>query len=147
MSQIWDGKSEAFAHVKPTYHLGLPGNISYFGSKDVWWEFNIHSYEGKGPTLGWKWLEERPKKLKNPNQGELLYKLDRRRESLGIRAWKSRVIFYEAMRRALPKVKEYKIFTYKFSDDCFIFYTQPHNGYLKWIMFDNNYKMEVKRII
>lgn len=133
MMSIWDGKRPAKAH---TYTNGS------------WWEFDIHDYGyGLGISVVSR-LEEKPKKVTNVRAGNKLWKLDSRRSDLSKRCWKTRIIFFEALRRSLPKATANKILCLQFKADVFVFHSvSPYPTYHHWKMFDDRYSLETKRIV
>lgn len=133
MMSIWDKNRPAKAH---TFVEG------------EWWEFEIHDH-GYGLGISVNRLEAPPKKVLHAKAGKKLWHLDGRRGDLSKRCWKAGVIFFEALRRSLPKATiEKKILCLQFKDDTFVFHTVSiHPNYHRWQMFDDKYSLETKKII
>lgn len=130
------------AHAKPYHHF-----VPAASMQDPWWEYCINDY-GQGLSFGFQWLDEKPKRLINPELGQKLYILERRwYENTCRRAGKVRTIFYDAMKSSLPKATENKVICLQFGDDTFWFHTLSRGTAVWWEMFNDRYSFEVKRVV
>ena len=97
-----------------------------------------------------QWIDDGPpKKILNQELGQRLYEEERRwMDSCLKRSWKARSVFYEAMKRSLPKATESKVICLQFGEDSFWFYTVNKGPQCHWWeMFDDRYKFEMRRIV
>ena len=147
LNALWETRREdqreVIAHAKPTHHFQWQS-----WKKEAWWAFNVSNGE-YGLSFGFNWLEGKPKKLVNHKLGEKLYYLERRwYNNTCSRLSKVKTIFFEAMKRSLPKVNEDRVICLKFGEDTFWFYTvNKAPNYYCWEMFKNSYKFEIKKIV
>jgi hypothetical protein len=149
MDELWalrKSKKDTYviAHAIPTHHF------EWNKDSKPWWEYTVEKatpYEGLG--FHFQWVDEKPKKVVNHKLGQRLYEEERRWYDTSCkRAYKVRSVFYEAMKRSLPKATEHKVISLQFDEDTFWFYTAskgPHCHW--WEMFDDQYKFEIKRIV
>jgi len=139
------GQRDVIAHAKPTHQFEWQE-----WRKEPWWEFKVSNhYPDYGLSFSFDWLEGKPKKLVNHELGEKLYYLEQRwYNNTSRRAGKVRTIFFEAMKRSLPKANEDRVICLKFGEDSFWFYTK-NNGPKAywWEMFDDKYEFEIKNIL
>lgn len=151
LHQIWKRgprkNNEVIAHALPTH--------TFEWNKDTqpWWVFKVHNEthgELKGLSFSFNWIDEgKPDVLVNHDLGQKLYDLERRWwDTTCARASKVRTIFFEAMKRSLPKPTAYKVISMQFGEDTFWFRTEMvQGGYWIWKMFDDQYQFEIKKVI
>ena len=150
MDELWalrksKKNTRVIAHAIPTHHFEW--------NKDTkpWWEYTIEpaSFGSEGLGFYFQWVDEKPKKVLNHTLGQRLYEEERRWYDTSCkRAWKARSVFYEAMKRSLPKATEHKVISLQFGEDTFWFYTFSKGPTCHWWeMFDDRYQFEIKRIV
>lgn len=109
------------AHVFPIHH-----------SDKSWWIYSARKHREQW-VYGFEWLDEKPKKVINSKLGKKLYALECRCDSLGNRRYKVEKIFFDSLRKYLPKdPKEEQIFTLTFNDDIFVFKSIAYGDYYGW---------------
>ena len=146
LKKLWGNNNKDYvvkAHVQPTHKFTIGV------SSNPWWEYNIRNDETTGICYGFDWLDEKPKKLCNPELGQELYNRERRYyHTISSRHGIVRQIFYEAMKKSLPKPTENKAIVLQFDTDNYWFHTDyKMRNFYYWEMFDNNYSFEMKRIV
>ena len=131
------------AHAYPVHHLKDNEH------KNDHWEYSIHDDGyGYGVSFGFQWTDGKPKKLINHKLGQQLYELEHRMQDLNGRVHKTRTVFYESMKKSLPKATENKVICLQFGEDTYWFFTKSTGPKVHWWeMFDDRYQFEVKKIV
>jgi hypothetical protein len=149
LHEIWESgpvkNNEVIAHAQPTH------NFTWNKDTKPWWVFKVHreldGYEGL--SFGFDWLDNKPKKLVNHYLGQRLFDAERRWSSTTCaRTYKARIIFYEAMKRSLPKPVMNQALVLQFGEDSFWFYVVNRGPQaVWWEQFGDQYQVEVKRVV
>lgn len=146
IDKLWKGHKvgdEVKAHAFPSKH----GDHSK--ADPDWWEYHItDSGDGYGVRFGFNWTRGKPLKLINHDLGQKFYEIEQRDYDLRNRTYKVQTIFYEAMKKSLPKATEGKSLVLQFDKDSYWFYTVSRGpGICWWEMFNDAFKIETKRIV
>lgn len=148
MEELWTLRTSkkathVTAHAIPNHHF------EWNKKSKPWWEYTIDKRLNNALSFSFQWVDEKPKKIINHKLGQLLYEQERRWWDTCLkRSGKARTVFYEAMKKSLPKATENRVISLQFENDTFWFYTTSHGmGYYLWEMFDDRYKFEMRRIV
>lgn len=151
MHSIWESgpvkNKGVIAHACPTHSFTKNNTIDI----EPWWEYTIHNkmFNDKGLSYSFQWLDDgKPKKLVNHKLGQKLYVEEQRMWNTTSKRYnKVKTIFYEAMKRSLPKAEENKVISLQFDKDTFWFYTATNGELYWWVMFDDACQFEIKKVL
>ena len=150
LQRLWDKgprkNNEVIAHVLPSH------TFEWHKDTQPWWEYKVHKgvCGEESLSFSFQWIDEgKPEKLVNHTLGQRLYNFERRWwDNTAPRYNKARTIFYESMKRSLPKATENTVLSLQFGEDAYWFYTKSRGPNIHWWeMFDDQYKFTIKRIV
>ncbi len=152
MQNMWktcshNEKNKVILHAVPTH--SFENNID----SNAWCEYTIGQSRYPGAkedqlAFSFDWVDGKPEKIMHPEEGQKFYELERYIYGTCCnRSGKARNVFFEAMKRTLPIPDAYKIITFEFKEDKFVFHTQFKRHTVEWEMFDERCEFEVRTIV